>query len=402
MGLKVTYATTYDPDDIRAWSGTVYHVARALEAKGIFMEYLGELAKNRVMVNKAINRLSKMTRLGEMFPVERTERMADLFARRIRQHLMTSRTDMVFSPGSIPIALLRTKRPKVFYTDATFAGILAGDPAFKKYPKSYLAEGHRLEQAALDNCDMAIYASQWAARTAFEHYQVDKSKVHVVPFGANLSTVPSAAYVADRVAQRGSKECQLLFVGVNWINKGGPKALETARLLNERGVRTRLHLVGCQPEVDDLPDWAVAHGFISKETREGRERIAALFSSAHLLLLPTLADCLGLVLCEASAFGVPALANDVGGVGEVVKPGVNGHLFHPDAPASDWADRVEGLIADQDGYRQMATLSRNEYEQRLNWGSAGDTIHALLSGLVKPGRYGSGVHTSHPVTGGVV
>ncbi len=368
--------------DVRAWSGTVYHVARALADKGIHIEYLGGLARNQVIVNKAINRLSKMTALGEMFPVERTERMAGLFASRIRQHLMTSRTDLVFSPGSIPLARLRSKRPKVFYTDATFAGILAGDPAWKRYPKRYLAEGHALEQASLDNCQMAIYASEWAARTAREHYQVDEAKIRVVPFGANLSSMPPAQDVARNIADRTDRECQLLFVGVNWVNKGGPKALEAGRILNDRGIRTRLHLVGCQPQVDVLPEWATAYGFISKETQEGRDRIAGLFASAHFLVLPTLADCLGLVFCEANAFGVPAMANDVGGVGEVVKTGINGHLFPADAPASDWADRIAALFADQSGYKEMAARSRAQFEERLNWDSAGNTIKEHLLTLM--------------------
>ena len=381
-GLSLTYATTYDPMDVRAWSGTVYHVARALEAKGVTMEYLGELARNQVMVHKAINKISRMARLGEMFPVERTERMADLFAKRIRQHLMTSRSDMVFSPSSIPIAMLKSKRPKVFYTDATFAGILAGDPAWKKYPKSYLAEGHRLEQSSLDNCDLAIYASQWAARTAREHYEVDEEKIRVVPFGANFSVIPDAAYVSQELEKRSDKECQLLFVGVNWQFKGGPKALEAARLLNDRGLRTRLHLVGCEPQVDVLPEWATAHGFISKETQEGRDRLASLFASSHFLLLPTLADCLGLVLCEANAFSVPALANDVGGVGEVVKPSINGDLFPADAPASLWADRIAELFSDRSGYNAMALRSRAQFDERLNWNSAGSAIHGHLSQLL--------------------
>lgn len=381
--LTLTYATTYDPKDVHAWSGTVYHVARALEAKGVRMEYLGDLARNQVMVHKAVNKLSKMARLGEMFPVERTERMADLFGRRIREHLMTSRSDMVFSPSSIPIALLKSKRPKVFYTDATFAGILAGDPAWKTYPKSYLAEGHRLEQASLENCDLAIYASEWAARTARENYRVDDSKIRVVPFGANFTTTPDADVVLAELAKRSDKECQLLFMGVNWAFKGGAKALEAARLLNERGLRTRIHLVGCQPEVDDLPEWATAHGFISKQTQEGRDRIAALFASSHFLVLPTLADCLGLVLCEANAFAVPALANNVGGVGEVVKPGINGDLFPADAPASDWADRIAELFADQEGYRAMALRSRAQFDERLNWGSAGGAIHGHLLDLLE-------------------
>ncbi len=382
-GLNITYATTHDPKDVRAWSGTVYHTARALEAKGVHIEYLGELGRNQVIVNKAINKLSKMTALGEMFPVERTERMADLFAARIRQHLLTSRTDLVFSPGSIPLAHLRSKRPKAFYTDATFAGILAGDPAWQRYPKRYLAIGHELEQASLDNCDLAIYASEWAARTAREHYQVDDRKIRVVPFGANLTNAPLATDVSRNIADRTDQECQLLFVGVNWVNKGGPKALETARILNDRGLRTRIHLVGCQPEVDELPEWATAYGFISKETQEGRDRIAGLFGSAHFLVLPTLADCLGLVFCEANAFGVPAMANDVGGVGEVVKPGINGHLFPADAHADVWADRIAEVFSDQTGYKAMAARSRQQFEQRLNWEVAGATIKSHLEALVR-------------------
>ena len=365
--LRLTYATTDDPMNVRARSGTVYHVARALEAQGTAIEYLGELAKYQVFANRAINKLSKISRLGELFPVERTERMAELFARRIHEHLTTSCSDMVFAPSSIPIARLNTGRPKVFYTDATFAGILAaGDPTYKKYPKRYLSEGHALEQAALINCDLAIYASQWSARTAKEYYEVNERKIRVVPFGANLSSVPSVGDVARLLANRSDRVCELLFTGVNWVNKGGPKALEIARLLNKRGIRTRLHVVGCDPQGDDLPDWIVSHGFITKATKEGRAKLAALIAPSHFLLLPTLADCFGLVLCEANAFGVPSLANDVGGVGEVVKPDVNGCLFAADAPAGCWADRVGELFTNRAAYRAMDDRSRAEFETRLN------------------------------------
>jgi len=54
--LRLTYATTDDPMNVRAHSGTVYHVARALEAQGTAIEYLGELAKYQVFANGAINK----------------------------------------------------------------------------------------------------------------------------------------------------------------------------------------------------------------------------------------------------------------------------------------------------------------------------------------------------------
>lgn len=239
-----------------------------------------------------------------------------------------------------------------------------------------------MEQAALDNCDMAIYASQWAANTAMEHYQVDGKKVRVFPFGGNFKMPPGREEVMRDLDRRSDAVCNLLFVGVNWVNKGGPKVMELARILHERNVPVRLHLVGCEPEVDKVPAYAKAHGFISKATPEGRARLKKLFADAHFLLLPTLADCLGLVLCEANSLGVPCMANDVGGVGEVVRPGLNGHLFPADAPASAWADRIQALFADKEAYRTMAINSRDQYEERLNWDVAGKAIKNALLELV--------------------
>lgn len=380
--LRITYATTDDPNNIRAWSGTVHHIGRSLEMAGLEMDYLGHLARNRLFVNKAINKLSRISTFGEIFPSERTYRMADLFAQRIRAHVKQGYSDVVFSPGSIPIALLKTKRPKVFYTDATFASILDIYPEWARYPKRYIDEGHDLERRALDNCDLAIYSSNWAARSAIDHYGIDPARVRVVPFGGNLHQVPEQASVERTIAERNTDVCELLFIGVAWERKGGPKVMELARTLHEQGVRVRLHLVGSAPVGGDLPPYVVRHGFISKETDAGRARLSELLSKAHFLLLPSMAECFGIVLCEANAFGVPALANDVGGIPEIVKNGINGQLFAVDAPASEWACTVVRWLTDRAAYGRLALSSRREYDHRLNWGVAGRTIRQHLEALM--------------------
>ncbi len=380
--LRLTYATTFDPSDMHAWSGTVFHIAKALEGAGIEVDYLGEIAKNRMFMNKAINKITKMSALGDMFPAERTTRMATLFAERIRDHLMKGHSDIVFSPGSIPLALLKTKRPKVFYTDATFAGILGQYPEWNKYPKRYIDQGHFLEEQALRNSDLAIYSSQWAARSAVDYYGMDEARIRVVPFGSNMREVPDAAQVALDIEARDRGTCELLFIGVAWERKGGPKVMEITRSLNEQGIRTRLHLVGSAPPDGNVPDHVVQHGFISKDTEEGRARLAELLSNAHFLLLPSLAECLGIVLCEANAFGVPCLANEVGGIPEVVKNGINGQLFDHEAPASDWVAKIAQWFGDKSSYRKLALRSRAEYDKRLNWGSAGAAIKGYLGELL--------------------
>lgn len=380
--LRVTYVTTDDPEDVRAWSGTVHHIGRALEMAGLEMDYLGNLARPRLFVNKAINKLTRMSTFGELFPSERTYRMATLFAKRVREHVKRGYSDVVFSPGSIPIALLNTKRPKVFYTDATFASILDVYPEWAKYPRRYVQQGHDLEKRALDNCALAIYSSTWAARSAIEHYGMDPARVRVVPFGSNLSEIPEREEVQRSIAARDQETCELLFIGVAWERKGGPKVMDLARTLHEAGIRVRLHLVGSAPSGNRLPPYVVRHGFISKETSAGRAKLAELLSKAHFLLLPSVAECFGIVLCEANAFGVPALANDVGGIPEIVRNGVNGQLFAPDAPVLDWASAIAGWLKDRNAYERLAKGSRSEYEERLNWASAGTAIRRHLEGLV--------------------
>lgn len=379
--LRLTYATTYDPHDLRAWSGTVHHIGRALELAGIEVDYLGNLAHRRLFMNRAINKITRMSALGEMFPSERTMRMAALFAQRVRESVKRGYSDMVFCPGSIPIAMLKTKRPKVFYTDATFAGVLESYPEWARYPKRYIEQGHELEKRALDNCDLAIYSSKWAARSAIERYGADPARVRVVPFGSNLYETPAAAEVEAHIAARDRELCELLFIGVAWERKGGPRALELAQALHDEGVPVRLHVVGCTPPLKNLPQYVVRHGFISKETADGRARLKELLPRSHFLVLPSMAECFGIVLCEANAFGVPSLANEVGGIPEIVKNGINGHLFDPQAPVSDWAHAVIRWFKDPEAYKRLALSSRAEYEKRLNWDVAGRSIKQHLEGL---------------------
>ena len=375
------YATTFDPKDVRAWSGSVHYIAKALESAGMEVEYLGDLQHRRVLINKAINRLVDLARPGSLYPVDRTLVMAERLAAQIREHLVDSKCDVIFSPGSIPLAMLRTARPKVFYTDATFAGILELYPEYRRYPKRYIKEGHDLEQAALRNCDLAMYASEWAAATARDHYEVDPKKIHVVPFGSNFSWEPTEEEVQRMIEQRRKGPCELLFLGVSWERKGGAKVLEAATLLHERGVPVRLRVVGCEPPERRLPAFVEVYPFISKHTVIGQRKLSSLIGSSHFLLLPSMAECFGIVLSEAASFGVPSMANAVGGITTAVHDRVNGLLFPVKAPASAWADAIEELVNDRPAYEKLAFSSRKEYRQRLNWNTTGGTIRELLETL---------------------
>lgn len=380
--LDLLYPSLGDSHDIRTWSGVVYFIAKALESNGARVHRLNELGQKRLLVNKAMNRLSGMIGSSLSLPTERSLPMAEHFAGSITRRLSKGDYDAVFSPSSIPVALLRSGQPKVLYTDATFADLLEQYPELEEYPEAFVETGHELERTALANCDLCIYASQWAARSAVNRYGADPSKVRVVPFGSNLELKVPDELVYRAIDARPTDRCELLFLGVHWERKGGPLAVRVVQELNRAGLASTLTVIGCQPAAGTDMTHVRVLPFIDKTMPMGQRRLINHFLRSHFLILPSLAECYGIVFAEASSLGVPSLAREVGGVPEVVRSGHNGFLFPPDAGESPYVDRILALMADRDAYRDLAMSAIREHSERLNWSVAGARLMAETAALV--------------------
>ena len=376
--LELCFASTYDPLDVRAWSGTVHFMAKAFRDQGVGLDVVAPLLRNRLLFRKALNRMRSMAMPGTFLPAERTLSMARRFAEQIGDRFRRGNGTVVFSPGSIPVALLDPSIPHAFFADATFAGLLDEYPELEGYDEAAIAEGHELEEQALKGSSRVFYTSQWAARSAVERYGADPSRIRVLPFGPNLGRLPDRDEVIRAVERRGMDRCELLFVGVTWERKGGPFAAEVAGLLNDRGIPTRLTVVGCTPPAPWSEHVQVVP-FIAKDTVEGQLRLIRMMLDAHFLIMPSRAECFGIVYAEASAMGLPSLARDTGGVAEAVHDGANGRLFSAEATPVEYADAVEELLGDREAYRALAERSRLEHETRLNWPA---TVRAMREELM--------------------
>ncbi len=166
--------------------------------------------------------------------------------------------DIVFSPGIVAIGDLTTSRPLVFWTDATFAGMVDYYESLTGLSRRSIRHGHALVQHALDLCRLALHSSEWAANSALEHYRVDPRKVHVVPFGANISDAPSRDEVVAAIDGRDRGRCDLLFVGVDWDRKGGEVAVAAVEAMNRAGRRYRRLALGARLEYETRLNWDAA------------------------------------------------------------------------------------------------------------------------------------------------
>jgi glycosyltransferase involved in cell wall biosynthesis len=387
--MNLAYVTTYDASKLSGsneWSGTGYYIAQALKNQSISLDYLSPLTEPL-----SLEGIRKAKRLYHKL-VDRTNYQTDpnparlrSYAEQLRDKIDRAATplDVVFSATVNPIAYLECSQPIVFWADATFANIQDFYPIYSNLSKSTIRDWHHMETLALQKSQLAIYSSDWAAESAIRDYGADPAKVKVVPFGSNVDSpfIPETIQVA--IATRPKDRCKLLFLGVDWLRKGGNVAYEVAKQLNQSGLPTELTIVGCDPAIDTpIPDFVKPQGFISKATPAGQDRISQLLLESHFLILPTLADCTPIVFSEANALGVPCLSTTVGGVPTIVRNGANGRLFAPDGNIVDYCDYITNLFGNYADYQALALSAFNEYESRLNWRVAGLHVKNLLETIL--------------------
>jgi glycosyltransferase involved in cell wall biosynthesis len=101
----------------------------------------------------------------------------------------------------------------------------------------------------------------------------------------------------------------------------------------------------------------------------GGDRLKSIaYSAADLFILPTRADNLPLVLQESMACGTPAVALNVGGVSDLVRPNITGYLADSEN-ASSLAQSIQELLEDHKKREKMSHNCREiavaEYSLQL-------------------------------------
>jgi glycosyltransferase involved in cell wall biosynthesis len=389
--LHVAYiADRYtDPTAIGSWSGAPYFALRALERHGVRFTVF-HLDERAAWVERWMKFLWHKLIRRKRYLRDRNPHLLKSFGRQLAPWLREVRPDLVFLMATAPIAYLQAECPIAFWVDATFAGMSDFYGSFTELAQVSLRDGEATDREALRRSSLAIYSSDWAAETARLHYPVDPRRVHFVNLGANIERTLHEDEIALAISQRDHATCRLLFVGVDWKRKGADLAIAIAAALRAMGVPVRLTIIGCLPPSGvSIPDFVELVGFLSKRTEEGNRRIEQYFRESHFFVLPTRAEAYGLVFCEASAFGLPSIAPNIGGISSIIEDGANGWLVPPDATAEWYARLLSEGWRDRAGYEVMARRCHRIYRERLNWDGAAGRVAALMRDCVRDARAAS-------------
>ena len=112
--------------------------------------------------------------------------------------------------------------------------------------------------------------------------------------------------------------------------KGHAVLLAAFDLVRRQVPQARLRLVGDGELEAELKADVASRGLNGSVEFVGAvPQIWPVLASAHVFALPSLSEAFGIAAVEAMAAGVPVVASEVGGLPEIVTPGVTGELFPP-------------------------------------------------------------------------
>ncbi|QWE02854.1 glycosyltransferase family 4 protein [Polynucleobacter sp. JS-JIR-II-b4] len=381
--MKIAFLTLEDPKNILAWSGIPFFLSQALIRRGHDLIFLGPLQKKYNLFTGLKSVIYKYL-LGKKYLRDRDVLQINSYSQQIRKKLKDIDCDLILSTSTLPVSNLNAlDQPIVTWCDATFYGVQQYYPEFTNLCSETRNSGNKLESSALENVSLAIFSSAWAAQSALDGYGTQSNKVKVIQFGANINQNRDIELIKDNIFNKRKGVCKLLFIGVDWIRKGGDLALKIADNLNRMGLVTELHIVGCTPLIDHNPSFLIKHGFLNKNIQQDNQILDELFLCSHFLLVPSMAECYGLVFAEASSWGLPSITRLSGGIASVVKSGVNGYAFDPSASIDDYCQYIFDKFSNSPEYEALSLSTLNHYEDVLNWDVAIKKFEYLTNEILK-------------------
>jgi glycosyltransferase involved in cell wall biosynthesis len=293
--------------------------------------------------------------------------------------------DAIHSWNAMP---LLTRRPYI----VTFEDYLPRTPDDRKI--GWLERRLR-DRLLSDRCVALIATSDYALRQ-FRHQHRDFAKLEKLL--AKTEVIRPVAPLRRQSPKAHSDRLRLLFVGRDFMRKGGPALLRAHARLRRAGVPVDTTIVSSlQWSPRDYigpPDEGYVLRALDGMALEGvnhRPELAGgavreLMDRADYFVLPTFHDTFGFVTIEALAGGTPVVATDTCVMPEIVVPERNGFLlpFENDAAVGKWSwiyrTAEPGYL---DAYEAAThNLADALYEQLLGAWERRSSYEALSAGAI--------------------
>jgi glycosyltransferase involved in cell wall biosynthesis len=259
----------------------------------------------------------------------------------------------------------RSGVPYAIYTDNTMALTQRIYPSWAPLSADAVASWTGFEAQVCQSASAVFTYSEFARRSVIDDYGCSPDSVVAVGAGANqlLDSVEEKDYTAPRA----------LFVGIDFAVKGGHVLLEAWPMVRERVPDAELIVAGPEhaPKTG-LPAGVSWMGWVD------RARLALLYQSASVFVLPSLFEAWGHVLLEAMGHGLPCIGTSCCAMSEIIDEGVTGRLV-PRYEAEPLADALVELLADPGKRATMGHAAHAKVLRGNRWSDVIDRVMAHLN-----------------------
>jgi glycosyltransferase involved in cell wall biosynthesis len=356
----VGIVSLYDPKtDRKAHSGILYKINEVLEKSGCETIWVRtHIPRSFWLLKQFVRLINKLT--GRIIYLDRTFFGSYLLYKDIDKSAIAQSDYLMVIHYQHILYHLETEIPIIYHSDSTF------DLANNYYLHNMFGWNERqaeyMEKTALKKPFLNILSSNWCKESVSKHYGIQASKCKVLEYGHCIDTVDFQHAKSD------SDYVHLLFFAVEWERKGGDVAVLACEKLIQMGVNIKLTIVGIKklPQICRGKQFVEFVGYLNKNIQKQNNYLKEILARTDIMILPTRAECSAIAFCECSAYGIPVVTYDTGGVANYIINGKNGYRLPLSAGPDEFAFKIKEII-DEGQLEALSEGGKLHSEQKLNW-----------------------------------
>lgn len=174
-----------------------------------------------------------------------------------------------------------------------------------------------------------------------------------------------------------NKRPTILFVGDNLVWKNFPLVIEIARKLRSQISNFKVQIAGNGYSNNMVPH-SLRRYFDFLGPVE-YNRIPALYQKSDIVLITSFTEGIPTVMLEAMSTGAVVVANNVGGISEVIMDGKNGLLIESPFKPEDFVSKILYGIED---FKRISLEARKTITQEFDWNVVANNIVKIYNLIV--------------------
>ena len=374
---EVLYICLWYKDKKRTWSGTAWSLRQAMEPYA----RVGDFTISDPLYRKVGRRLQMKKGLAPRPP--------------LRDWLRLKKRYREWKGENGPLGKMKTFQfgdwpcgdgyAAYIYQDLCVAAILwlqKHDPVSYRYceydgvPVKKLERRAASQLAAYRKSAAVFTMSRWLREFLIRECGLPAEKVYAVGGGINVDA--AGIRPGEKQGRR------ILFVGRNFIRKGGPLVVQAFRILQEKYLpEAELYLAGAgEEEVRE----ALQERGIPLESIDGQrihllgdlppEKLTDYYNLCDVFCMPSYFEAYGLVFAEALVYGLPCIGRDKFAMREIIEDGRTGRLFSGE-DAGELAEELWEVLKSPH-YREEVEKRREWYLAEYSWDRVAHRICGVM------------------------